>query len=99
MIELSLEIDSLNCFTGFNEEQVIADVEQKLDILHAFKDRSKLAVSIEASPNGRYSAILDFHHRVLIQVPNLKSFVKFNYEGAILGLFHVLFHFNIIFKI
>jgi hypothetical protein len=50
------------------EEPTVADVELKLDILHKFMDMSKSAISIEASPNGRYAAILDCHHRILIQV-------------------------------
>ena len=53
---------------GGASEDAPADTEQKLEILHAFKDRSKSAVVIEPSPNGRYAAILDAHHRIIIQV-------------------------------
>ncbi len=62
---------------GGSSEDVSADVEQKLDILHAFKDRSKSAVIIEQSPSGRYAAILDSHHRILIQVFNLLDPIDF----------------------
>ena len=46
----------------------MVDVEQKLDFLHSFIDTSKSAIAIESSPNGRYAAIQDYHHRILIYV-------------------------------
>jgi len=52
------------------DQDVPVDQDIKLQVLHAFKDNSKTAVSIETCQNGRYSAILDSHHRVLVQVIN-----------------------------
>ena len=42
------------------------DPEQSLHIRHAFKDNTKTAVCIKISPDGRYTAILDEHNRVLL---------------------------------
>ena len=61
---------------GGAAEDTPVDTEQRLEILHAFKDRSKSAVVIEPSPNGRYAAILDAHHRIIIQVRNLGPISK-----------------------
>ena len=42
------------------------DTEQYLQIRHAFKDNTKSAVCIRVSPDGRYSAILDEHNRIIL---------------------------------
>ena len=42
------------------------DPEHYLHIRHAFKDNSKNAVCIRISPDGKYSAILDEHNRIML---------------------------------
>ena len=42
------------------------DPEQYLHVRHAFKDNSKSAVCIRISPDGKYSAILDEHNRIIL---------------------------------